>query len=125
MLEEDYGLLPDVFQVETLLELATKVGNIPTWKREEPLIVLGNYKSNLKLDEMLTKDESAGWTFGTSIYSSSENNMGMVFNKQIIKKLFNNFKNDFCFYDDYNWDYTLMHISNEIEKLVFHYLRVV
>ena len=42
--------------------------------------------------------------------------MGLVFTTQFVNQLINQHGVDFCLYDDYNWDFTLMHISSELAK---------
>ena len=55
-------------------------------------------------------------TYDHAYFSSSENNMGLVFTTQFVNQLINQHGVDFCLYDDYNWDFTLMHISSELAK---------
>ena len=42
--------------------------------------------------------------------------MGMVLTYEFITRLVLDYQKDFCLYDDYNWDYTLMHISTEVSQ---------
>ena len=42
--------------------------------------------------------------------------MAMVVSSKWVEKLTTDLADDFCLYDDYNWDWTLAHLSNEIIK---------
>ena len=41
---------------------------------------------------------------------SSKHNMGMAFTRQFWKKL-HQCRNHFCLFDDYNWDWSILHVS--------------
>ena len=42
--------------------------------------------------------------------------MAMVVTSEWVEKVTGDLVDDFCLYDDYNWDWTLAHLSNEIIK---------
>ena len=48
-------------------------------------------------------------------WTSTQHNMGMVVDHAWVDKVIS-MSDDFCLYDDYNWDWTLMHLSGEIIK---------
>ena len=104
LLEEDYALLPDILNTLELLS-----------KNKHDFVSLGNYVNNLNLTAHLTKFPNSSFTFDHSYFSSSENNMGLTFSSDFIQKILS-FGVDFCLYDDYNWDFSLMHLSTEISK---------
>ena len=79
------------------------------------VISLGNYQKNLILHELTEKTKEAPFYFENSLFSSAENNMGMMMTAEFIKQHIMSNGDDFCLYDDYNWDYSLMHLSSEIE----------
>ncbi|XP_059157422.1 alpha-1,6-mannosyl-glycoprotein 2-beta-N-acetylglucosaminyltransferase-like isoform X2 [Physella acuta] len=98
LLEDDYYLSEDIiFSTHMLRGLR---------ERECPdcrMLVLGNYDKNQNYDSNGAKAERAFWV-------SSKHNMGMTFNRSVwleIKKCIN----EFCTFDDYNWDWTLQHLS--------------
>lgn len=51
-----------------------------------------------------------------SQWSSTSHNMAMVVTSEWVDKVTGDLVDDFCLYDDYNWDWTLAHLSNEIIK---------
>ncbi|BFZ02173.1 hypothetical protein BsWGS_05212 [Bradybaena similaris] len=98
ILEDDYYLSGDIIaSLQKLKELR---------KRECldcRMLVLGNYEKNQNYPVNGAKAERAYWI-------SSKHNMGMTFNRSLwleIKKC----AKQFCEFDDYNWDWTLMHLS--------------
>ena len=105
LLEEDYGVLPDAL---TTLDQLVEI--------KHDFVSLGNYVDNLNLSNRLFKAPNSTFTYDHSYFSSSVNNMGLVFSAQFVDNLIEKFKTDFCLYDDYNWDFTLMHISTEVTK---------
>ncbi|KPJ20220.1 Alpha-1,6-mannosyl-glycoprotein 2-beta-N-acetylglucosaminyltransferase [Papilio machaon] len=48
-------------------------------------------------------------------WHSSMHNMGMVFNRTVWKNIME-LQEQFCAYDDYNWDYSLLHLSQNRPK---------
>ena len=49
-------------------------------------------------------------------WSSTAHNMAMVVTDKWVERVVGDLADDFCLYDDYNWDWTLAHLSNEIVK---------
>lgn len=48
---------------------------------------------------------------------SSRHNMGLVFNKSTWNSIMSDCYDAFCTYDDYNWDWSLQHVSLKCNKL--------
>uniref|UniRef100_A0A0K0FVG4 Alpha-1,6-mannosyl-glycoprotein 2-beta-N-acetylglucosaminyltransferase n=1 Tax=Strongyloides venezuelensis TaxID=75913 RepID=A0A0K0FVG4_STRVS len=104
ILEEDYFVMPDMIHVLNLVS-----------KEKEKLcqscniVVLGSYNyNNQTYVENISKINVMDWY-------SSMHNMGMV----IDNNLWNNMAKCselFCSYDDYNWDWTLLHVSLKCMK---------
>lgn len=107
LLEEDHALANDAFNI---------IGHMNQFKcdnRACDLYSLGNYQNNLKLSQNVKKYPPnqvhlTDWT-------STQHNMGMVVDHSWVDKVIS-MSDDFCLYDDYNWDWTLMHLSAEIIK---------
>lgn len=99
LLEEDYYVLPDVFQVMRL-SLETVSKSCPECKA----ISLGNY------EQETTDYRTESGNAVVRAWVSSKNNIGMVVTKQFYQQIVA--CNDaFCSYDDYNWDWTLQGIA--------------
>ena len=103
LLEEDHYVAPDFYEV---LKKAYHMKKTDSKCQEYGcnIITLGDYKSitNFK-------------TVGSNVlriqpWRSTENNMGMAFDRETWKKL-TECNRMFCTYDDYNWDWTLMRMS--------------
>lgn len=98
LLEDDYYLSEDIiFSTRMLRGLRER--DCPDCR----MLVLGNYDKNQNYAIHGSKVERAYWI-------SSKHNMGMTFNRSVwleIKKC----HNEFCVFDDYNWDWTLQHLS--------------
>lgn len=98
LLEEDYYLAPDII---TTLQMTLNL------KKKEckdcRMITAGNYDKAQIFSSNAGKMELASWI-------SSRHNMGMTFARDLwneIKKC----AKEFCNFDDYNWDWTLQHLS--------------
>ncbi len=48
-------------------------------------------------------------------WESAKHNMGMVFNRKLWEKI-HACREYFCNYDDYNWDWSLQHLSKHCFK---------
>ncbi|KAK0048563.1 alpha-1 6-mannosyl-glycoprotein 2-beta-N-acetylglucosaminyltransferase [Biomphalaria pfeifferi] len=98
LLEDDYYLSEDIIFSTHMLR-GLKERECPECR----MLVLGNYDKNQNYAINGAKVERAFWI-------SSKHNMGMTFNKSVwleIKKC----SDEFCTFDDYNWDWTLQHLS--------------
>lgn len=91
MLEEDYIVLPDLLHV---IPVSAKAGYelCPTCS----LMIIGAHSSSI--DYSVTSSVNA---------RNHKENIGMVMNRRFWTKL-KACKKDFCEYDDYNWDWTLI-----------------
>ncbi|KAK3784890.1 hypothetical protein RRG08_056845 [Elysia crispata] len=98
LLEDDYFLSEDIL-FSTFMLRGLKERDCPDCR----MLVLGNYDKNQNYAINGAKAERAYWI-------SSKHNMGMTFNRSLwleIKKC----AKEFCSFDDYNWDWTLQHLS--------------
>ncbi|XP_066562157.1 alpha-1,6-mannosyl-glycoprotein 2-beta-N-acetylglucosaminyltransferase [Amia ocellicauda] len=97
-LEEDNYLLPDFFRFfKHMGELKQK--DCP----DCDILALGNHESHLTFRDQTNKLETSTWL-------STKHNIGMGISKDLYYKLMG-CNNEFCTYDDYNWDWTLQHLS--------------
>lgn len=98
LLEEDYYVLPDVFDV---LKLSLKImsKSCPDCKT----MSLGNYERTTDYSLESANAVVRSWV-------SSKNNIGMVITKKFYDQIVT-CNDDFCSYDDYNWDWTLQGIA--------------
>lgn len=97
-IEEDNYLLPDFYHVFE--------GMAALKKKECPdcdMLVLGNHDDATQLEEFADKVETSGWL-------STRHNIGMAMPREMYYKLMG-CNAEFCTYDDYNWDWTLQHLS--------------
>ncbi|CAG5136087.1 unnamed protein product [Candidula unifasciata] len=98
LLEDDYYVSPDIIVTfQKLKDLRNREC------LDCRMLVLGNYEKNQNYPVIGAKAERGYWI-------SSRHNMGMTFNRSLwleIKKC----AKQFCQFDDYNWDWTLMHLS--------------
>lgn len=98
LLEEDYYVSEDIITVLQMLQNLRKKGC-----KDCKILTLGNYDKTQNYALNAGKVEIARWV-------SSRHNMGMAFTRNMwedIKKC----GVDFCNFDDYNWDWTLQHLS--------------
>ena len=105
LLEEDHYVAPDFYEV---LKKAYHLKKTDTRCNEFAcdIVTLGDYK---KVENF----QSVGsQVLRIQPWRSTENNMGMAFDRETWKKL-TECSNMFCTYDDYNWDWTLMKMSSE------------
>uniref|UniRef100_A0A8C7Y0K2 Alpha-1,6-mannosyl-glycoprotein 2-beta-N-acetylglucosaminyltransferase n=1 Tax=Oryzias sinensis TaxID=183150 RepID=A0A8C7Y0K2_9TELE len=97
LIEEDHYLSPDFIH---LLKLMTAL------KREQcpdcDILSLGSY-SHISYSSKANKVEVKAW-------KSTEHNMGMALNRETYQKLLK-CTDTFCTYDDYNWDWSLQHLT--------------
>uniref|UniRef100_A0A0R3RM30 Alpha-1,6-mannosyl-glycoprotein 2-beta-N-acetylglucosaminyltransferase n=1 Tax=Elaeophora elaphi TaxID=1147741 RepID=A0A0R3RM30_9BILA len=99
LLEEDHYVSPDFLHIMRLI-----VDNKSNFCSECQVISLGSYLkqySNFKTD--LNR-------LGIHPWFSSKHNMGMAINADTWE-LIKNCTELFCKYDDYNWDWSLLHVS--------------
>ncbi|XP_076308155.1 alpha-1,6-mannosyl-glycoprotein 2-beta-N-acetylglucosaminyltransferase isoform X1 [Tachypleus tridentatus] len=96
-LEEDHFVFPDILHVLNLMELKNK--DCSTCN----ILCLGNYAKSFNFPAKGNQVEVTKWL-------SSKHNMGMVINRSLWTQIKMCAK-DFCTFDDYNWDWTLQHVS--------------
>jgi len=94
LLEEDYYVLPDVLHVMDLTVAAAE-RDCPECKA----ISLGNYEPNTDYKVQSGNARAGGW-------HSSKHNIGMVVTRKYYDVIAGA-SDEFCEYDDYNWDWTL------------------
>ena len=104
-LEEDHYVAPDFYEVIQKAYLLKKTSG-KCQERGCDILTLGNYKKVSNLQEV-----------GSDVvqiqpWRSTENNMGMAFDRKTWDKIHECYAM-FCRYDDYNWDFTLMKLSIE------------
>ncbi|XP_041369480.1 alpha-1,6-mannosyl-glycoprotein 2-beta-N-acetylglucosaminyltransferase-like [Gigantopelta aegis] len=98
LLEDDYFLTEDAL---TMLQM---MHNLQLKDCKDcRMFVIGNYDKiqNYKMNS--GKAEKAYWI-------SSRHNMGMVFNRKLWQAI-KQCSQQFCLHDDYNWDWTIQHLS--------------
>ncbi|KAL7871719.1 hypothetical protein SRHO_G00067020 [Serrasalmus rhombeus] len=97
LIEEDHYLAPDFYH---LLKLMTSL------KREQcadcDILSLGSY-GHIGYASKANRVEVKAW-------KSTEHNMGMAMNRETYEKLLQ-CTEAFCTYDDYNWDWSLQHLT--------------
>ncbi|XP_056150611.1 alpha-1,6-mannosyl-glycoprotein 2-beta-N-acetylglucosaminyltransferase [Lampris incognitus] len=97
-LEEDNYILPDFYHLYKLM-LDFRKSNCP----DCDLLALGNHKKLTDFTKLSSKVLTTGWM-------STRHNIGMAISREVYYKLMG-CSDDFCTYDDYNWDWTLQHLS--------------
>ncbi|XP_038124941.1 alpha-1,6-mannosyl-glycoprotein 2-beta-N-acetylglucosaminyltransferase [Cyprinodon tularosa] len=97
-LEEDNYILPDFFHFYKLM-----MGFRKTSCQDCDLFALGNHNGVTDFSSMSDKVLTSGWL-------STKHNIGMAISREVYYKLMG-CSNEFCTYDDYNWDWTLQHLS--------------
>ncbi|XP_020310869.1 alpha-1,6-mannosyl-glycoprotein 2-beta-N-acetylglucosaminyltransferase-like [Oncorhynchus kisutch] len=97
-LEEDNFILPDLYHLFKEMVKYRK-SSCP----DCDMLALGNYNGLAEFDKLSNKVQTAGWM-------STKHNIGMGISREVYYKLMG-CNNDFCSYDDYNWDWTLQHLS--------------
>lgn len=98
LLEEDYYVLPDVLHAMDLT-IATAEEECPDCNA----ISLGNYEPKADYKSQSGNARVGGWL-------SSKNNIGMVITRKYYDVIVSN-NDEFCSYDDYNWDWTLQAVT--------------
>lgn len=115
-LEEDNYLLPDFYDFyKMMLELREKKCS------DCDMLALGNHNGLTDFTNLSDKVMTTGWM-------STKHNIGMAISKEVYYKLMG-CSNEFCTYDDYNWDWTLQYLSgtcipNPLKVLVVQGSRV-
>ncbi|XP_041983644.1 alpha-1,6-mannosyl-glycoprotein 2-beta-N-acetylglucosaminyltransferase isoform X5 [Aricia agestis] len=102
-LEEDHYVAEDFIHMLGLLR-ATADKNCPNCE----ILCLGTYLKTYQYHSNSDKVEITPW-------HSSMHNMGMVFNRTVWNSIME-LQEQFCAYDDYNWDYSLLHLSQNRPK---------
>lgn len=97
-LEEDNYILPDFFSFYKMM-LEFRKQKCP----DCDMLAMGNHNSLTDFPSLSNKVLTTGWM-------STKHNIGMAMSKEVYYKLMG-CSNEFCTYDDYNWDWTLQHIS--------------
>lgn len=97
-LEEDNYLLPDVFHFYKSMEEFRK-SSCP----DCDMLALGNHNGFQDFSRLSSKVMTTAWM-------STKHNIGMAISREMYYKLMG-CNDDFCTYDDYNWDWTLQHLS--------------
>lgn len=115
-LEEDNYILPDFFHFYKLM-IAFRKKSCP----DCDMLALGNHNAVTEFTALSNKVMTTGWM-------STKHNLGMAISREVYYKLMG-CNNEFCTYDDYNWDWTLQHlsgtcISNPLKVLVAQGSRV-
>ena len=111
-LEEDHYLAEDFLQVLSMMKSQRDISYL-----NYDILCLGEYKKPPNYQSITNK-------VGLSDWSNSKNNMGMAFDRSGWQKIHSCFK-QFCEFDDYNWDWSLLHISTGClkEKLKVMYMK--
>ncbi|CAH0731178.1 unnamed protein product, partial [Brenthis ino] len=97
-LEEDHYVAEDFIHMLQLLR-STADKTCPQCE----ILCLGTYLKTYQYHSNSDKVEITPW-------HSSMHNMGMVFNRTVWESIMA-LEDQFCAYDDYNWDYSLLHLS--------------
>ncbi|XP_020326994.1 alpha-1,6-mannosyl-glycoprotein 2-beta-N-acetylglucosaminyltransferase isoform X1 [Oncorhynchus kisutch] len=97
LIEEDHFLSPDFLHFLKLMSIL-KRENCP----DCDILSLGSY-GHISYPSKANKVEVKAW-------KSTEHNMGMALSRETYQKLIQ-CTNAFCTYDDYNWDWSLQHLT--------------
>uniref|UniRef100_A0A3Q3K3B2 Uncharacterized protein n=1 Tax=Monopterus albus TaxID=43700 RepID=A0A3Q3K3B2_MONAL len=97
-LEEDNYIFPDFFHFYKLM-IKFRKNTCP----DCDMLALGNHNALTDFPRLSNKVLTTGWL-------STKHNIGMAMPREVYYKLMG-CSNDFCTYDDYNWDWTLQHLS--------------
>lgn len=116
LLEEDYYVTPDIV---TILQMMQNLRQKDC--KECKMLAAGNYDKVQNYGANSGKVEVANWI-------SSRHNMGMAFTAGLWQEI-KRCAQEFCNFDDYNWDWTLQHLShrcitNQIKVLKMKATRV-
>uniref|UniRef100_A0AAQ4NYG8 Si:ch73-91k6.2 n=1 Tax=Gasterosteus aculeatus aculeatus TaxID=481459 RepID=A0AAQ4NYG8_GASAC len=97
-LEEDNYVLPDLFHYyKSMIEF--RKGGCP----DCDMLALGNHDALTDFTTLSNKVSTTGWM-------STKHNLGMAISREVYYKLMG-CNSEYCTYDDYNWDWTLQHLS--------------
>lgn len=97
-LEEDNYILPDFFHYyKSMMEFRK------SHCADCDLLALGNHDGLTDFTKLSNKVLTTGWM-------STKHNIGMAISREVYYKLMG-CNVEFCTYDDYNWDWTLQHLS--------------
>nr|XP_019947035.1 PREDICTED: alpha-1,6-mannosyl-glycoprotein 2-beta-N-acetylglucosaminyltransferase-like [Paralichthys olivaceus]XP_019947036.1 PREDICTED: alpha-1,6-mannosyl-glycoprotein 2-beta-N-acetylglucosaminyltransferase-like [Paralichthys olivaceus] len=97
-LEEDNYILPDFFSFyKSMVEF--RKNSCP----DCDMLALGNHNGMTDFVKLSNKVLTTGWM-------STKHNIGMALSREVYYKLMG-CSHVFCTYDDYNWDWTLQHLS--------------
>ncbi|XP_030628694.1 alpha-1,6-mannosyl-glycoprotein 2-beta-N-acetylglucosaminyltransferase [Chanos chanos] len=97
-MEEDNYVLPDLYRFfKAMSELKR------TACEDCDILAIGNHDGVSRFSELTDKTETGGWM-------STKHNLGMGITREVYYKLMG-CNNEFCTYDDYNWDWTLQNLS--------------
>uniref|UniRef100_A0AAY4CAN0 Alpha-1,6-mannosyl-glycoprotein 2-beta-N-acetylglucosaminyltransferase n=1 Tax=Denticeps clupeoides TaxID=299321 RepID=A0AAY4CAN0_9TELE len=97
-IEEDNYLLPDFYHFLKNMSRHRKA-HCP----DCDMLALGNHDGTSGFNELSGKLETTGWL-------STKHNLGMGISREIYYKMMG-CSDEFCTYDDYNWDWTLQSLS--------------
>lgn len=97
-LEEDNYILPDFFHFYKSMIKFRKYSC-----EDCDMLALGNHNGLSDFTRLSNKVLTAGWM-------STKHNIGMALSREVYYKMMG-CNNEFCTYDDYNWDWTLQHLS--------------
>ncbi|VDO92324.1 unnamed protein product [Soboliphyme baturini] len=100
-LEEDHYVSPDILHTFDYI-----VTNKERLCSECSVITLGSYFQPKKADYDKVSAQ---------VWFSSQHNMGMAINRTTWNEV-KKFAKNFCSYDDYNWDWSLLHVSTKLLK---------
>lgn len=98
LLEDDYYVSPDVISVLQLMKNLTY-----TECKDCLALASGNYDKTQNYAENAGRVEVAAWL-------SAKHNLGMAFTVDLFHAI-QKCAQEFCSHDDYNWDWTLQHLS--------------
>ncbi|XP_071770337.1 alpha-1,6-mannosyl-glycoprotein 2-beta-N-acetylglucosaminyltransferase [Centroberyx gerrardi] len=97
-LEEDNYILPDFYHLyKSMIEF--RKSNC----MDCDMLALGNHNGLTDFTKLSNKVLTTGWM-------STKHNIGMAVSREVYYKLMG-CSNDYCTYDDYNWDWTLQRLS--------------
>ncbi|XP_072026711.1 alpha-1,6-mannosyl-glycoprotein 2-beta-N-acetylglucosaminyltransferase-like [Amphiura filiformis] len=107
-IEEDHYVTPDFYvMVKNMYELKKRQTS-----QTVDILTLGTYDKNRNFRDRSDKADVLVW-------HSSKHNMGMALDRKTWERI-QTCVQEFCSYDDYNWDWTLQHISNTCLKPPLH-----
>lgn len=99
-IEDDNYLIPDFYSFFKRMAALKKSDC-----SDCDILALGNHDSPPLFQDLANKVETTGWV-------STKHNIGMGLTKDVYYKIMG-CASVFCTYDDYNWDWTLQHLSSQ------------